>query len=137
MFNNLWIKSNNKKLILLVCKHGLSWKSLSKYFNYPINELKNSEELNDLISEFADEPMKNICITGLMGMASFSDDMNKVRNEFRELKKLFDRHSEVKTQNQQISTLSMGMSSDYITAIEEGSTMVRIGSLLFGERIKK
>jgi uncharacterized pyridoxal phosphate-containing UPF0001 family protein len=62
-----------------------------------------------------------------MGMASFSDDKEIVRNEFRSLKIMFDA-------NDQLSTLSMGMSGDYKTAIEEGSNMVRIGSLLFGER---
>jgi PLP dependent protein len=70
---------------------------------------------------------------GLMGMASFSDDMNKVRGEFRCLKDLFD---QLKQDHPQLSTLSMGMSSDYAVAVEEGSTMVRIGSLLFGERVK-
>ncbi|MFT3680055.1 MAG: YggS family pyridoxal phosphate-dependent enzyme [Ferruginibacter sp.] len=73
----------------------------------------------------------NIRIKGLMGMASFSDNMNLVRTEFKQLKKLY---TELSTLNAQLSTLSMGMSSDYKIAIEEGSTMVRIGSLLFGER---
>jgi len=62
-----------------------------------------------------------------MGMASFTEDMNKVRREFAYLKTLFDKFTH-------LSTLSMGMSSDYKTAVEEGSTLVRIGSLLFGER---
>ena len=65
-----------------------------------------------------------------MGMASFSSDMQKVRKEFEYLKQLFD-----SVPNLEI--LSMGMSSDYKTAVEEGSKMVRIGSLLFGEREKK
>jgi len=71
--------------------------------------------------------LKNIRVVGLMGMASFTDDMNKVRQEFRYLKLLFDKYSK-------LTILSMGMSSDYKIAIEEGSNMVRIGSLLFGER---
>ncbi len=65
-------------------------------------------------------------ITGLMGMASFSDDENIVRAEFQQLKHLFDTTG--------LPVLSMGMSGDYTMAIEEGSTMVRIGSLLFGAR---
>jgi pyridoxal phosphate enzyme (YggS family) len=69
----------------------------------------------------------NANITGLMGMASFSDDMNLVRTEFRNLKKIYDKYA-------QLSILSMGMSADYAIALEEGSNMVRIGSLLFGER---
>lgn len=73
----------------------------------------------------------HVRIAGLMGMASFTNDMEKVRHEFRHLKKIFDK---LKTQDSRLTTLSMGMSSDYKIAIEEGSNMVRIGSLLFGER---
>jgi uncharacterized pyridoxal phosphate-containing UPF0001 family protein len=69
-----------------------------------------------------------------MGMASFTDDMEKVRKEFQYLKTIFDKHAKPQTTNYKLQTLSMGMSSDYKIAIEEGSTMVRIGSLLFGER---
>jgi len=73
----------------------------------------------------------NVQIMGLMGMASFSKDLNLVRNEFKQLEKLY-----TKLPSMQIkpTILSMGMSGDYPMAIEEGSTMVRIGSLLFGER---
>lgn len=77
---------------------------------------------------------KNIRICGLMGMASFTDNMEKVRNEFKFLKSLFDKYSELTIANCQLSILSMGMSADYKIAIEEGSNMVRIGSLLFGKR---
>jgi len=70
-------------------------------------------------------------IKGLMGIASFTDDMNKVRTEFHNLKKLYDKLS---AQKFQFSILSMGMSADYIIAVEEGSNMVRIGSLIFGGR---
>jgi uncharacterized pyridoxal phosphate-containing UPF0001 family protein len=62
-----------------------------------------------------------------MGMASFTDDLSKVRNEFRKLKAIFD-------ENPSFEILSMGMSSDYRVALEEGSNMVRIGSILFGDR---
>jgi pyridoxal phosphate enzyme (YggS family) len=77
--------------------------------------------------------LKNIRLRGMMGMASFSDDLGKVRNEFAALKKLFDQFRPA-TDPASWTTLSMGMSGDYKIAIEEGSTMVRIGSLLFGER---
>ena len=77
---------------------------------------------------------KNVRIRGLMGMASFTDDISIVRNEFKILKNLFDKYSTLPVANCQFETLSMGMSSDYKTAIEEGSNMVRIGSLLFGKR---
>jgi pyridoxal phosphate enzyme (YggS family) len=73
----------------------------------------------------------NVRIKGLMGMASLTDDINKIRIEFKFLKTLFKK---LKTQNPELVTLSMGMSADYKIAIEEGSNMVRIGSLLFGER---
>jgi uncharacterized pyridoxal phosphate-containing UPF0001 family protein len=69
-----------------------------------------------------------------MGMASFSDNMDLVRSEFKYLKSLYTKYSPRLTNNQQRSTLSMGMSADYKIALEEGSNMVRIGSLLFGER---
>jgi PLP dependent protein len=97
----------------------------------------NEEELELLIDQLADVPMSNVRVGGLMGMASFTDNLNNVRVEFRKLKELFDRHAKPQTSNLKLETLSMGMSSDYKVAIEEGSNMVRIGSLLFGERVKK
>ena len=93
-------------------------------------------ELMNLLQEISGEhPLEHVQICGLMGMASFSDDPQKVRAEFKKLKSLFD---DVKEKffyhDDQFSVLSMGMSGDYPIAIEEGSTMVRIGSLLFGSR---
>ncbi|GAB3423244.1 YggS family pyridoxal phosphate-dependent enzyme [Niabella aquatica] len=92
----------------------------------------NEQELKEILEKTAD--LKNVRLRGLMGMASFSDDEKKVRNEFAGLKRLFDsiQYSTFSTQH---SILSMGMSDDYKIAIEEGSNMVRIGSLLFGARI--
>lgn len=77
------------------------------------------------------EEFKNIRIVGLMGMASFSDDLQKVRNEFRHLKQTFD---QLQIPNHTLRILSMGMSGDYPIALEEGSNLLRIGSLLFGAR---
>jgi hypothetical protein len=77
------------------------------------------------------QSLQNIQVVGLMAMASFSDNMNLVRSEFRQLKSIF---TKLKTVNNQLQIISMGMSADYAIAIEEGSTMVRIGSLLFGSR---
>ena len=71
--------------------------------------------------------LKHLHIKGLMGMASFTEEMQQARKEFIYLKSLFDKYD-------RLEILSMGMSSDYTVAIEEGSTMVRIGSLLFGAR---
>ncbi len=89
----------------------------------------DEEELNLTIGEVDNMRMTNVRVCGLMGMASFTEDMDKVRKEFRVLKMLFDNHT-------RLTTLSMGMSSDYKIAVEEGSNMVRIGSLLFGDRSK-
>lgn len=95
----------------------------------------DEEELNLIISEFENLKMANVRICGLMGMASFSDDMEKVRGEFRYLKILFNTSADkFTTHHSAFTTLSMGMSGDYALAVEEGSTMVRIGSLLFGAR---
>jgi len=98
----------------------------------------NEEELQGLITRILDTNstnyFKNICIKGLMGMASFTDNKEIVRKEFLYLKSLFDKYSKPQTTNYKLQTLSMGMSADYEIAIEEGSNMVRIGSLLFGKR---
>jgi len=75
--------------------------------------------------------LQHIRIVGLMGMASFSEDQQLVKQEFAYLKSLFDKGA---NNNLNLSILSMGMSGDYNIAIEQGSNMVRIGSLLFGER---
>jgi len=72
----------------------------------------------------------NVRVVGLMGMASFTDDMTQVATEFQVLERLFIRFRESKN----LSTLSMGMSGDYQLAIENGSTMVRVGSAIFGAR---
>lgn len=99
-------------------------------------ETKFGLDENEL-SEILELPgYKNICVNGLMGMASFTDDEKIVRKEFQFLKSLFDKYRHLQTTNG-IQTLSMGMSSDYKLAIGEGSNMIRIGSLLFGERNKK
>jgi PLP dependent protein len=93
----------------------------------------DDEELEKLIS--VELPgLNNIHIIGFMGMASFSNNIEIVRNEFKFLKSLFDKYTSPATDNLQLTILSMGMSGDYKTALEEGSNMVRIGSLLFGER---
>ncbi len=101
----------------------------------------DEQEFDELMSQYANLLMKNVRIIGMMGMASFTDDMDKVRNEFKYLQSFFNKlnqplseNDKLPTTNYQLPTLSMGMSSDYKIAIEEGSTMVRIGSLVFGER---
>ena len=78
--------------------------------------------------------LANVRICGMMGMASFSDDLEKVSKEFNYLQLLFNRFSATLIDNNSFTTLSMGMSGDYQLAINCGSNMVRIGSLLFGTR---
>ncbi|MGN6212195.1 YggS family pyridoxal phosphate-dependent enzyme [Parafilimonas sp.] len=91
----------------------------------------DEEEANALMRELENLNMNNVNIAGLMGMASFTNDENQIRKEFQYLKSL---QSKLSTANCQLSTLSMGMTADYTIAIEEGSTMIRVGSLIFGER---
>ncbi|HEX7845863.1 MAG TPA: YggS family pyridoxal phosphate-dependent enzyme, partial [Chitinophagaceae bacterium] len=95
----------------------------------------DEKELEEIIGGFENLQMANVRICGLMGMASFTDDMQKVRAEFRNLKRFFEKLRSLTAHSPQLATLSIGMSSDYKIAIEEGSNMVRIGSLLFGERV--
>ena len=95
----------------------------------------NEEELQALITRISDaNSFNNISVKGLMGMASFTDDKKVVKEEFRQLKSLFDKYSRFTIHHSPFTILSMGMSADYEIAIEEGSNMVRIGSLLFGKR---
>jgi len=94
----------------------------------------DEKELNELMMKFATSELQNVEITGLMGMASFTENMEVVRNEFRYLKSVFEKYASLPAPDSRLTTLSMGMSIDYKIAIEEGSTMVRIGSLLFGSR---
>lgn len=94
----------------------------------------DEEELNLIITEFENLKLNNLKIIGLMGMASFTNDEESIRKEFRYLKALFNKYTPLLSANFQRQTLSMGMSSDYKTAIDEGSNLVRIGSLIFGER---
>ena len=93
----------------------------------------DSDELDAILKNGLSE-LKNIRIAGLMGMASFSTNMDLVKTEFNYLKTLFDKHAQPQTTNHKPQTLSMGMSADYKIALAAGSNMVRIGSLLFGER---
>lgn len=96
----------------------------------------DEEELDGIIRFITQnsEIYKNIRIVGLMGMATFTDDQNQIKKEFIHLKSIFDNLPPLNMENCQLNTLSMGMSGDYQLAIESGSTMVRIGSSIFGGR---
>jgi len=91
-------------------------------------------DLTDILEKSALASLKNIRVVGLMGMATFTNDENQVRNEFEFLKKQFDTLQIYNSGNVILKQLSMGMSGDYEIAIKEGSTMVRIGSSIFGKR---
>ena len=99
----------------------------------------DEQELNDLLQSETFKNLENIRIVGLMGMATFTDNQNQIKKEFCHLKSIFDgiksrRDAQCRDALQCVSTLSMGMSGDYKLAIECGSTMVRIGSSIFGGR---
>ncbi len=91
----------------------------------------DKNELFEIINSESFKTFENIQVEGLMGMATFTDDQKQVRKEFSNLKTIFN---SLKQEIDTINTLSMGMSGDYKIAIEEGSTMVRIGSSIFGSR---
>ncbi|MCF6132087.1 YggS family pyridoxal phosphate-dependent enzyme [Flavobacterium wongokense] len=89
----------------------------------------DENELNEILQFVQNDKngLQNIKVIGLMGMATFTDNQAQIKKEFQHLKSIFDKHK-------QLTTLSMGMSGDYQLAIECGSTMVRIGSSIFGGR---
>ncbi|QCX00247.1 YggS family pyridoxal phosphate-dependent enzyme [Aggregatimonas sangjinii] len=91
----------------------------------------DADELKQILASDEFQQLKNVRISGLMGMATFTDDQVQIRREFKTLKKIFDKTKETLPE---IDILSMGMSGDYQIAIEEGANMVRIGSSIFGAR---
>ncbi len=95
----------------------------------------NEQELNEILNSESFKNLKNIQIVGLMGMATFTNNQSQIKKEFQNLKIIFNQLIEQPTTyNLQPTTLSMGMSGDYQLAIDCGSTMVRIGSSIFGNR---
>jgi pyridoxal phosphate enzyme (YggS family) len=96
----------------------------------------DEQELEELLKlvQHDKENYKNIRIVGLMGMATFTENKNQIEKEFKHLKTIFDKYKTLNTEHCQLNTLSMGMSGDYQLAISCGSTMVRIGSSIFGSR---
>jgi hypothetical protein len=91
----------------------------------------DEEELFALLTSSEITSLKNINIVGLMGMATFTSNQEQIEKEFKHLKNVFDK---VKQTRNSLTVLSMGMSGDYKIAIKCGSTMVRIGSSIFGKR---
>lgn len=94
------------------------------------------QEADEILTSSAFGEMEFVDIRGVMGMATYTDDEAQIRKEFRALKSIFSKLKESYFQQKPTFTeISMGMSGDYLLAVEEGSTMVRVGSKIFGERI--
>ena len=92
-------------------------------------------EAMELLQQWKTNNMQNVLITGVMGMASFISDQELIQNEFRTLKSHFNLlKDEYFRESDEFKEISMGMSGDYLLAIREGSTMVRLGTVIFGER---
>ncbi|AZQ44131.1 YggS family pyridoxal phosphate-dependent enzyme [Nonlabens ponticola] len=96
----------------------------------------DKDDLLDYLASDAFKSLENVQVRGLMGMATFTDDKDQVRQEFKVLKGLFDtvKQQKLLDSRHQFDELSMGMTGDYEIALEEGSTMIRIGSAIFGAR---
>ncbi len=93
-----------------------------------------ASDLKEILDSDTFKKFEYIKVVGLMGMATFTDNENQVKNEFLILKNLFDQLKNTQTTNFKLETLSMGMSGDYPLAIECGSNMIRVGSAIFGAR---
>ena len=107
-------------------------------FHIALEETKfglDLEEARQLLDSDAFKQMENVRICGVMGMGTFTDDMEEVRKEFKRLKSIFETLKQEYFANQpQFKEISMGMSEDYPIAIEEGATLIRVGSKIFGPR---
>ena len=123
---NKCAKKNNRKISCLL------------QFHIAEEENKFGLSLEESITEFGqNEPDKwgNVIFCGVMGMATFTNDSNQLKKEFSTLKSIFETLKKNHfAEHSNFKEISMGMSQDYIIAIEEGSTMVRVGSALFGKR---
>jgi pyridoxal phosphate enzyme (YggS family) len=124
---NKQAEKNNRVIKILLQMHIAEEET-----KFGLNEI----ELDEIVTAVSNEAnsFKNVLITGLMGMASFTENTNQVRKEFHYLKSVFNRLSTTKASSYKMEILSMGMSGDYEIAMEEGSNLVRIGSLIFGKR---
>ncbi len=95
----------------------------------------SADDVLPFFDEITGQEFNHVIIAGLMGMASFTDDLEKVRNEFKLLKNIFGKvKASHYPQDSRFREISMGMSGDWKIAVEEGSTIVRIGSAIFGQR---
>ncbi|QSE99086.1 YggS family pyridoxal phosphate-dependent enzyme [Fulvivirga lutea] len=123
---NKQAKKNNRVIDVLLQIHIAEEDTKFGLHKNELYELLHSVELPEL---------HHIKIVGLMGMATFTDNEDQIRREFKFLADLFNStRSDIQVDNVELTELSMGMSGDYKIAIEEGSTMIRVGSAIFGER---
>jgi hypothetical protein len=94
----------------------------------------SADEATEILKSKEFSELKNVCVKGVMGMATFTDNQGQIKKEFSFLKTTFDELKKLQTENCKLQTVSMGMSGDYDMGIECGSTMIRLGSSIFGER---
>jgi pyridoxal phosphate enzyme (YggS family) len=125
------------KLLKEINRHAVRWrKNINCLLQIHIAEEEtkfglDEKELAELLNSEEFKTLENIKVIGLMGMATFTDNQEQIKREFEHLKSIFD---QFKMHHSPFTTLSMGMSGDYQLAIDCGSTMVRIGSSIFGGR---
>jgi hypothetical protein len=131
---------DNFKLLKEINKQALKYNRIIKC----LLQIKIAEEdskfgmgdldARDILQSKEFSELKNVCIVGVMGMATFTDDETQIKKEFELLKSTFEELKSLETFNFKPKTISMGMSGDYQLAIACGSTMIRVGSSIFGER---
>ena len=119
---NVWGNANGKLIDVLLEPHVAAEETKQGF---------SSEEIFEILSDA--ERYGNICFRGIMGMATFTDDESVIRSDFETIRNIFD-SARSRYQKESFSELSIGMSDDYPIAMEYGSTMVRIGSMIFGIR---
>lgn len=119
---NKQAKKHNRIISCLLQAHIAQENTKFGFSFQEIKQIMASEDLKEL---------QNVNVIGLMGMASFTQNQEQIKKEFESLKELFD---ELQNKNLNLKTLSIGMSGDYLLAVSCGSTMVRIGSSIFGNR---
>ena len=118
--------ANNRKIACLLQIHIAEEDTKSGF---------SIDECRDFLAEGKWRTCTHVQLAGVMGMATYTDDAEQVRREFRQLKGFFDEmKSQYFSDDENFKEISMGMSGDYPIAIEEGSTMIRVGTLIFGER---
>ena len=122
---NKQAKKNNRRIECLLQFHIASEQSKFGLSRAQAIEIILSDEFNAL---------NNVCVKGVMGMASFTSDHNQVEEEFSVLKAIFDELKNIIPYPNSFDCISMGMSGDYKIAIKKGSNMIRIGSTIFGSR---